>query len=182
MSIDFSTYVSKAVRGARKAEGISQRELARRAGVAASVISRIESGAVKQADYLTLEHVAVALGRSAEALTYVGGYMAAWLDHEPLLSLIDKFGELQDELGGELTDRHKRMLLDGVVEVFVENLADSDIADLSDAGASEPLRQVASRWPGLTDERRELVLAYVEDQLRLSEMDRRADEHGKRGA
>src|SRR4051812_38185009 len=63
-------HVGRAVRAAREADGVSQRELARRAGISPSVISRIEAGIVRQPDERTSDRIAAALGRSGRALYY----------------------------------------------------------------------------------------------------------------
>src|SRR3954453_5974342 len=66
-------HLAQAVRGARRAEGISQSELARRAGISASVISRIESGIVRGPDDRTTHRIATALGRSRTVLQFIAG-------------------------------------------------------------------------------------------------------------
>ena len=78
MPIGLTATSGRAVRGAREAEGISQSELARRAGVSPSVINRIESGAVKAPDPKTTDRIAVALGRSDRILYWLAGNEMTW--------------------------------------------------------------------------------------------------------
>jgi transcriptional regulator with XRE-family HTH domain len=57
------------IRSARKAKGITQEELARRAGVGLNLINRIERGVVTDPHYSTLAGLAGALDTSIGALT-----------------------------------------------------------------------------------------------------------------
>lgn len=169
----FEDHLARAVANARRQMGLSQRELARRAGVSSSVISRIESGAVKTPDYTTVSRIATALSRPATALEYLSGRMAALLehgdlfDHEPLRGIADELAER------EWTTDDWRRLGDAVVDWFDRfTLADSFGTDVGDE-AHEAIEQLVSRWSGLTAERKEQVLRFVDDQLTLSELDRR---------
>jgi transcriptional regulator with XRE-family HTH domain len=56
------------VRATRKAAGISQEEVARRAGVSLNVINRLERGVILDPHYSTLRGIASALGVSVEDL------------------------------------------------------------------------------------------------------------------
>src|SRR3954447_853025 len=73
-------HLAQAVHRARVSEGVTQSELARRAGVSASVVSRIEAGVVKQPDARTVDALAIALGRSAHDLDLIarGDTMTAY--------------------------------------------------------------------------------------------------------
>jgi len=170
------------VRGARLAAGLTQRELARRAGVAPSVISRIESGEVKRPDWSTTERIAAALGRSRAALSYTTGNMAAWLED----GFIEEIGEarVRELVGhatgepGSLSREQKRALLEEALERFkAGTLLDHVVASgaVNDE-AVDALHRIATSWPGLTERRQALAVGFVEDQLVLSELDRRGDE------
>jgi transcriptional regulator with XRE-family HTH domain len=56
------------VRATRKAAGISQEEVARRAGVSLNVINRLERGVILDPHYSTLRRIASALGVPVEDL------------------------------------------------------------------------------------------------------------------
>ncbi len=60
--------IGKRVRTAREARGITQEELARRAGVPLNRVGRIETGAVTDPHYSTLSRIAVGLGVSVGEL------------------------------------------------------------------------------------------------------------------
>ncbi len=170
----FEDHLARAVATARRGMGLSQRELARRAGVSSSVISRIESGAVKTPDYTTVSRIATALSRSPIALEYLSGHMAAVLEHGGLF-----YDGKPREIAEELTDRDEwtpedwRRLGDAVVDAFDRHtLANALEIDVDD-DAHKSIEQLVSRWSGLTDERKAQVLRFVDDQLTLSELDRR---------
>jgi transcriptional regulator with XRE-family HTH domain len=164
------------VRKAREDAGLGVRELARRSGISAGQISRIENGEVSKPEMQTLVALARGLGRP----------------HEPLLVL-----------SGQLTDRDAVQALDpllvegydlvDVVEAAADWLKDEDPAGIRYAadriflrgpaaatapwlGGADPtagaLAEIAAAWAGLTPERRNLVLAFVADQEILSRMDR----------
>lgn len=69
--------VGRAVREARRLEDIGVRELARRSGISAGQISRIENGEVQAPEYPTLEALAGAMDRQVQALEVLT------LDFEP---------------------------------------------------------------------------------------------------
>ena len=60
------------VRATRKAAGISQEEVARRAGVSLNVINRLERGVILDPHYSTLRGIAHALGMPVEQLVAEG--------------------------------------------------------------------------------------------------------------
>src|SRR5688500_7269422 len=66
--------IGSLVHEARSAEGISMRELARRAGISAAQLSRIEAGKTLRPDQATLDALAAGLGRLAAPLHYLAGY------------------------------------------------------------------------------------------------------------
>ena len=65
-----TTPTGRAVRSARQNMGISQTELARRAGLNAATISRLESGARRSLSAPTASAIARALGVSIESLIH----------------------------------------------------------------------------------------------------------------
>jgi transcriptional regulator with XRE-family HTH domain len=60
------------VRATRKAAGISQEEVARRAGVSLNVINRLERGVITDPHYSTLRGLARALNMPVEELVAEG--------------------------------------------------------------------------------------------------------------
>jgi transcriptional regulator with XRE-family HTH domain len=181
-------HVGRAVRAAREADGVSQRELARRAGISPSVISRIEAGIVRQPDERTSDRIAAALGRSGRALYYLSGYEHwTWACDELVPHLPwarEALGEFQHASRDEwdsLERKWQEPMLDAVLTYFLESTVTNRLRDhgLEDE-LMDALERIGSRLPGLTDRRRALVLEFIDDQLALSELDRLAVERAER--
>jgi transcriptional regulator with XRE-family HTH domain len=175
-------HLARAVRRAREAEGISQSELARRAGISASVISRVESGLVRTPDERTTQRVATALGRSGHVLGHIVSGTTEWAaDELDIPVLREAKAELQAELasGKEFVDdaaiewKWEPAVMDALVEHFVDakGIDEFPTGDM-ESDTRWALEQFANRWPGLTDSRKELVLGFLEDQLTLSRLDK----------
>lgn len=166
------------VRAARKAEGLGVRELARRAGVSESQISRVENGKTTNPNDDTLFGIADALGRSRVALV-------ALTDRSEGMVLRDSAAEILDTLPQWIQDRHDPDHLEAAKtltdlrpfarDVFVQQSAGS-IAETAGIfpGGDTFFQEVTDLWVGLTPDRRELCRQMVRDQARLSELDRRA--------
>jgi transcriptional regulator with XRE-family HTH domain len=175
-------HFARAVRGAREADGISQSELARRAGVSASVISRIEAGIVRTPDDRTRDRVAVALGRSARVLYFLAeGYANSALDELDLDLPVLREAKAAYEREGEkavpddaaVHEEWEVPIFEAVIEYFVENRITDEVAPDVDPDTRWALEEFLHAWTGLTDTRKELLLRYMDDQLRLSLDDRR---------
>lgn len=171
--------VGSVLREARETAGLGVRELARRAGVDASRISRIESGRTATPSHDVLAALARALGRLPEGL----------------YKLADDLND--DELAGAAPE-----LFDSFMELFPDGASDPEARELGlrkfarlaflehdplavvvgvpgdrVAPDAEALHEIVGSWGALTDDRKRLVRTFVADQVELSELDRR-DRHG----
>jgi transcriptional regulator with XRE-family HTH domain len=176
-------HLAQAIRGARQAEGISQSELARRAGVSASVISRIESGLVKGPGERTTRRVAAALGRSGTVLQHI----VAGSTHEASLELdIPVLREARAEYDAEMSSdkedvddggiiwKWEPAVMDALVAHFVATMGIDDLpTDHMEQDSRWAVEQFARKWPELTERRKELVLEFLVDQVTLSRHDTR---------
>jgi transcriptional regulator with XRE-family HTH domain len=171
-------HLARAVRGARQAEGISQSELARRAGVSPSVISRIEAGIVRRPDDRTSHRVATALGRSARALEYLHEQdtsFGIWGLDESIPAVRQAQEELRRELENDPADdaaveeKWEALLPDAVLDWFINTRFTDELnVHAADPDAAWAVQEFARAWSWLTEERKELVLRYVKDQVALS--------------
>jgi transcriptional regulator with XRE-family HTH domain len=178
------------IREARAQEGLGVRELARRSGIAASQISRIESGEVKQPELKTLIAMAGALGRTWLALEFLADPARA--DANTLVSQsLDKANVLRDLRlwsDAELEDLWRRQFEDdeqSIVrlcayarDLFLHVPLSEEIERFAHTAhysgmEAEQLQELITAWIGLTPERRDLVAAYLAEQAVLSELDRR---------
>lgn len=87
------------VRATRKAAGISQEEVARRAGVSLNVINRLERGVILDPHYSTLRGIASALGVPVEDLV-----------REPALASRPEVREWLSEQGHETLEEFRSMV------------------------------------------------------------------------
>ncbi len=158
--------LARAVREARRRQRISQRELARRSGVAASQISRIEAGEIKNTSWLTTEAIAHALGRQSAFLAFLAENALI----EEVAWAFERRSEIDFEVAyDKLTDEQLERMRVVACDAFIEE----SLADHLGGSEDDRLERVVSYWPGLTHERRDVVARFVEDQLTLSELDRR---------
>ncbi len=158
--------LARAVRDARRDEGISQRELSRRSGLAASQISRIEAGEIKSPSWETTAAIAQALGRQPAYL----GFLAKNTSFDEVSSVFHRHPKLDFEVWSSApsTDEQYERLREVAYEDFVGSPLDWDYL-----GGDGRIEQIVSFWRGLTEERRELLLRLAQDQLTLSDLDRR---------
>jgi transcriptional regulator with XRE-family HTH domain len=178
-------HLARAVRGARKVEGISQSELARRAGVSPSVISRIEAGIVRRPDDRTSHRVATALARSARALLYLQEGQTSFGIHgldESIPAVRQAREELDRELEKDIVDdaavkeKWEALLPDAVLEWFISTRFTDELdVQTRDSDAPWALQEFVHCWSQLTEERKELVLGFLKDQAWLSWHDRELD-------
>ncbi len=172
-----------AIRRARQADGFSQSELARRAGVSPSVVSRIESGAVKRPDDRTRDRIAHALGRSARLLraiaeenaTYFYGFDELDLD---IAVLREAKGEYDRELAKDVSDdaaveaKWETPIFEAVVDHWVQHRVTDELEPDVDPVTRGALEAFLRTWAGLTEARKELLLRYMDDQVQLSDLER----------
>lgn len=98
------------VKNARIKKGISQRELAKIVGVSNAIISRIESGKVKQTNYLILTKLSSVLSISPSELFESANY-----EYEDILALqhIEDFSIL----GGVTEEELKKYIKDNEIDI-----------------------------------------------------------------
>jgi transcriptional regulator with XRE-family HTH domain len=183
-------HLARAVRGAREADGISQSELARRASLSASVISRIEAGIVRSPDDRTRDRIAVALGRSARVLYFLTEEDAITALYELDLDLpVLREAKAEYEREGEkavpddaaVHEKWEMPIFEAVREYFVAHRVTDELAPDVDPETRWALEEFLHAWTGLTDTRKERLLRYMEDQRRLSSDDRRAEDRRRPG-
>jgi transcriptional regulator with XRE-family HTH domain len=177
------------IRKAREREGISLRELARRSGVSAGQLSRIESGDVAKPSTDTLRSIARALGRHSVPLLTLAGHLTGAAAVERLTELDEDLAAatepaaeyLSAEYGGDVledeTDRRgwaARLFFGSGVDTLGWGLELGE-----DVESRERLRELVRAWPALTPQRRCLVRAFVADQEVLSALDRMPSAPGR---
>lgn len=191
--------VHQTIRKARTAYGLGLRELARKSGVSAAQISRIESGEVTQPSVDTLVSIARALNRNPAPLLIVSGHIAPdearvilsemFRPHKGSIYDPDNDSELVDEWthsGAERQVEQARSLLgdaqgseqdlrDLAAEVFftvetAETLwRDSFIESLAHRAGDDDLIRLVRLWQVLPDKRRAKVLDYAIEQSDLAQ-------------
>lgn len=179
--------LGEVVRSAREAAGISLRELSRRCGVSAGQLSRIESGAVGQPEMETIEALARAFGVPADPLLVLAGYRGEHDLKRYVHDLSEHFSgwaeELQLAVEGELGSLESNRSLGAAdtAAMIVEQWSRRALTRAVgiDDGFSKELEEIAAVWPGLSDDRRRLVLALVADQEVLSRLERMPNPPGR---
>jgi transcriptional regulator with XRE-family HTH domain len=187
-----ATELGPLIRETRESMRLPLRELARRSGVSAGQISRIENGQVPQPSQDTLERVARALDRDPRPLEF----LADRLTFDDLCRGIDAMFDDMYQRGGHSAYEDAA---GGARWAYAEagELVDPDEQEDRrwEAGAllahlwfdhrvygnvpttlptmDPQLRAVAEAWQGLTDERKRLVRLLVSDQVLVSERERR---------
>lgn len=181
MSVERALALSDVIKEGREDQGIALRELARRSGVSAGQISRIESGEVERPSRATLTSLATGLGRSPVPLLYLADHLddqelrhhlrrfeRAVENRVGFVDQMEAFDE-QDEAGQARTMWDLTADLRGLVQDL----------DPEAAPFAQDLEEVAATWSSLTDERRCLVRAFVADQAVLSQLDRMPSPPGR---
>jgi len=164
------------VREARRAEGISQSELARRARISASVVSRLESEKVLFPGPHTLEKIAIALGRSGTVLVNLSSGADACISELGHLDLpVLKEAAIEKELfdtgradeAWDPTDPDEpepELWELPVLDYFVTTKAtDALVPDDVDPEIRTAVAEFLDTWRSITDERREMLLQYMRD-------------------
>jgi transcriptional regulator with XRE-family HTH domain len=188
--------LAAAVRVARENARLGVRELSRRSGVAAPQISRLERGDVKKPTIETLVALARGLEWNPVPLLIVAGYVE--LDearsrlrdyHAPGSEYLEEaspdpdsdpeIAEIRREIENSNTtlERLQRIAFD----VWCggesgETLWDDVYALLPALGdGQDELREIVSKWPAISVERRSRIVEYIRDQHKLSMDEIRAD-------
>jgi transcriptional regulator with XRE-family HTH domain len=181
MSVERVLALGDVIKHAREEQGIALRELARRSGVSAGQISRIEAGEVERPSRATLTSLATALGRSPVPLLYLAGHV----DDEELRQYLRRFeSAVEDRVGFvdemEAFDEQDDAGQAHIMWDLTANLRGL-VQDLDPEAApfAQDLEEVAATWPSLTDERRRLVRAFIADQAVLSQLDRMPSPPGR---
>ena len=189
-----STYepleLGELINRARESSRLALRELARRSGVSAGQLSRIETGQVAQPAQDTLERLARALDRDPQPLEF----LADRLSFEDLCDGIDAmFDEMyergeqspfEDAASGaqwavEAVDPDDREAMRweagaSLAHLWFDHRVYGNVpGEIRTPSADPDLRAVAEAWSGLTDERKRLVRLLVADQVVVSERERR---------
>ncbi len=168
------------IQQARSEAGIKLRELARRSEVSPGQISRIESGQVARPSEGTLRGLARALGRSDVPLRYLVGLIdEADLREHATRILGDSDGSLALHEGiADAVDFGSPELLCGRLWRLDTLGVEAQLNDL-DSEEGRQLREVVFAWPAISETRRRLVLAFVDDQVALSTAERMSAHAGK---
>ena len=183
--------VARAVRETRQVRGHSLRELARRAGVSAAALSRIEAGVVKQPSMETLGALARALDRNPRYLWIVSGH----IEGEDARSLLERALRAEPEPGdggtedrkGELskarallqnTSATPKQLRSLALEVFTSWRSEEELwwdAYLEPLvrPLSQDLRDLVQDYELLSFGRKQKVREYVREQLELTTIETR---------
>jgi transcriptional regulator with XRE-family HTH domain len=149
---DQAQTMAEVTRGARVRAGLSMRGLARRSGLSAAQISRIEGGEVERPVAETLVKLAKALDRDARLLLVFAGHIRGArarqllrqaiealpepgrAEHAGALAQLEAEGEREDRLREELADAERAL-----------GKAEQDLDEERERGAAEPLRVAHER-------------------------------------
>ena len=170
--------LAEVIRDARLLARLSMRELARRSGLSAAQISRIEAGEVERPVAETLVRLAKALGRDAQLLLVFTGHIRgaraqqllrqaievlpepSRAEHTPALSRLDAESERERRLRDELADAERA--LTGIQQ---------DLDATRERVSAEPLREARKqlREVGVLAQRRAVEVA--EKRRRLEQLE-----------
>lgn len=188
--------VAAAIRVARKNAQLGVRQLSRRTGVAAPQISRLERGDVKKPTIETLVALARGLEWNPVPLLIVAGYVeveearSRLRDyHSPGSEYLEEaspdpesdpeIAEIRAEIENQDTTLERLQQI--AFDVWCggesgETLWDDVYALLPDLGEGQSeLREIVSRWPAISFERRARIVEYIRDQHKLSMDEIRAE-------
>jgi transcriptional regulator with XRE-family HTH domain len=151
------------------------RELSRRSAVQASQISRIEAGEILSPAEDALRRIAHGIGRPAEPLLYMARHLTedAFVEWgQVYVGAFDLVGAARSLVSGQIAEgRLPEAALAAWRGSDFSGLAEPFVVNLGRDGANA-VERFAEVWFALTAIRRELVIAFLEDQARLSEDDR----------
>src|SRR2546423_5605083 len=147
--------MAEVTREARVGAGLSMRGLARRSGLSAAQVSRIEAGEVERPVAETLVKLAKALDRDAQLLLVFAGHIRGARARQLLRQAIEA---LPEQGRAEQADALARLEAEGEREHRLrEELADAEAAlatarralgEGRERGAAEPRREARERVPG----------------------------------
>jgi transcriptional regulator with XRE-family HTH domain len=181
--------VAAAVRVARENAQLGVRELSRRSGVAAPQVSRLERGEVKKPTIETLVALARGLEWNPVPLLIVAGYVEADEARSRLRDYHSAGSEYLEEasadpesdpeiaeIRAEIDNRDTTLerLQQIAFDVWFggesgETLWDDVYAVLPALGENQTeLREIISKWPAISLDRRARIIEYVRDQHKLS--------------
>jgi transcriptional regulator with XRE-family HTH domain len=166
--------MAEVTRGARVRAGLSMRGLARRSGLSAAQISRIEAGEVERPVAETLVRLAKALDRDAQLLLVFAGHIRGVrarqllrqaiealpepgrAEHAGALARLEAEGEREHRLREELADAEGALAK-----------AQQDLDEARERGAAEPLRAAHERLRevGMLARRRAVEVAQKRRQF-----------------
>jgi transcriptional regulator with XRE-family HTH domain len=174
------------IKKARETDGISIRELARRSGISAGQISRIESGETEQPATETLAAIARAFGGSPAPLLRLAGHKGDAVEQE-IGRIEDSLGDMSD-IAGDIGDRIIELESSGGSEDEVAALLfhasrlsrpEYWLGNMGLDDSADAVAEIMKAWPAITPERRKLILAFVADQEVLSALDRLPSSRGR---
>jgi transcriptional regulator with XRE-family HTH domain len=181
--------VAAAIRVARQNAHVGVRELSRRSGVAAPQISRLERGEVKKPTIETLVALARGLEWNPLPLLIVAGYVEIGEARSCLRDYHARGSEYLEEASAdpesdpEIAEirreiENPRTTLERLQRIAFdvwfggesgETLWDDVYALLPALSEGQvELREIVSKWPAVSFERRARIVEYVRDQHRLS--------------
>lgn len=165
------------IRETREKEGIGVRDLARRAGLDPSRVSRIETGRTNEPDRSALDAIADALGRPCEPLY--------WLASEDLITE-DNVEALDPELWRQLMAYFPELCEDDATNdrwvegsrkaarlMFLHGGPSVEMDAEAPSSERELMQEIARALPALTQQRRDMLRAYVADLVALADLERR---------
>jgi len=182
------------IKETREQSRLALRELARRSGVSAGQLSRIENGQVAQPAEETLQRLAAALNRDhrplefladrlpfADLCTGVSALFADIYDRGEQSEWANavagaQWAVRQAEGLDDPDERQIRMWEAGasLARLWFDHKVYGNVpAELLTVSADPDLREIAEAWPALTDERKRLVRLLVADQVFISDRERR---------
>lgn len=189
--------LAEAVKTARQTS-MSMRELARRSGVSAAQISRIEAGDVERPSVETLTALARALELNPIPLMILGGYIGEEEARERLGAFLADGTELWEAWTQQGSEEDYDYVAEMRAIVEDPNATRVDLGEVARnlfltpeleetawhdslllAGAPGPeaknLRELAQLWPALTSDRRRRVMECLRDQVELSRAEWKRD-------
>jgi transcriptional regulator with XRE-family HTH domain len=162
----------------RTKRGLSIRELARRAGVSAGQLSRIEAGDVDRPSVGTLEAIAGAVARPAAPLLFLAGHIGREELERRTAELVVQLDAVSSELD-VLSEPDGETVAQTLWQLADHDLPPIGIGNETWREIRRDIEEVAAAWTALTPERRRLALAFVSDQEILSSLDRMPSPPGR---
>jgi transcriptional regulator with XRE-family HTH domain len=185
--------IADAVKIGREWSGGSIRELARRSGVSAGQISRIEAGQVTKPSIETLIPLARAMDAHPLTLMVLAGHLSDEEARSALRPLVAEGSSIEEDYGWETVAAMRHMLDDpesteadlrtvafnlfstsGAIETTWQE-SFQDLANAHPGVAGAELGEIAAAWPLIAPDRRRRILEFVRDQHALSSRQRQLE-------